>query len=223
VENVRQIRVLVVDDHGLMVEAVRLALDRERDIEIVGGVGAGRQVIPAVVLTRPEIVLLDIGMPEVDGLEVLDRLHAEHPEVKVVMLTGVSDSAVARDAIRRGAAAYVDKRVDPATLATTLRKVAVGTIPPPLFAASTEAHAPQLPALSTREREILTRVAAGRSNREIAGELWLSEQTVKYHLTNVYRKLGVKGRTGAIRFAFDHGILDPGVPVGAPESARRFG
>jgi DNA-binding NarL/FixJ family response regulator len=223
VENVRQIRVLVVDDHGLMVEAVRLALDREPDIEIVGGVGAGRQVVPAVVLTRPEIVLLDIGMPEVDGLEVLDRLHAEHPEVKVVMLTGVSDSAVARDAIRRGATAYVDKRVDPATLATTLRKVAAGTIPPPLFAASTEARAPQLPALSTREREILTRVAAGRSNREIAGELWLSEQTVKYHLTNVYRKLGVKGRTGAIRFAFDYGILDPGVPVGAPESGRRFG
>jgi DNA-binding NarL/FixJ family response regulator len=211
VENMRRIRVLVVDDHGLMVEAVRLALDPEADIEVVGEARCGGDVLPAVARRQPDVVLLDVRMPDVDGLTVLARLHARHPDVKVVMLSAISDPEVANEALRLGATAYLDKRVDPADLASTLRKAAAGEpcAQAPRRHGNGEDPAPGQLTLSPREREILGHVGNGLSNMEIARELWLSEQTVKYHLTNVYRKLGVKGRTGATRFAFEHGLVDP--------------
>ena len=216
----RRIRVLVVDDHGLMVEAVRLALEREEDIEIVGEARRGGDVLPEVARRQPDVVLLDIRMPDIDGLEVLEQLHESYPGVKVVMLSAIEDADVAREALRRGATAYVDKRTDPATLASILRRIATGE------SAGRAAGAPAPPGeapplggvrLTQREREIIARVAAGCSNAEIGRDLFLSEQTVKYHLTNVYRKLGVDGRAGAIRFWFEHGALDP---ANGPTSSR---
>ena len=216
VQIVRRIRVLVVDDHGLMVEAVRLALEREADIEVVGEARRGADVLPEVARRQPDVVLLDIRMPNVDGLEVLELLHERYPNVKVVMLSAIDDPEVAREALRRGALAYVDKRTDPATLASTLRRVTAGeevgrgiTVAGP----EVEAHSPPEVRLTEREREIVARVADGQSNSQIARELFLSEQTVKYHLTNVYRKLGVDGRAGAVRFWYEHGLLDAGADV----------
>jgi DNA-binding NarL/FixJ family response regulator len=199
----RRIRVLVVDDHGLMIEAVRIAMEREPDIEIVGEARSGRDVLPEVARRQPDIVLLDIRMPDVDGLTVLRALHARYPEVRVVMLSGITDPEVEREALLSGAVAYLDKRVDPATLAASLRRVMKGP------AAAVFAHAaapPETPTLTVREREILTHVSHGKSNADIAGSLWLSEQTIKYHLTSVYRKLGVKGRAGAVRYVYEHGL-----------------
>ena len=207
----RRIRVLVVDDHGLMVEAVRLALEREDDIDIVGDVQRGADVLPEIARRQPEVVLLDIRMPDVDGLTILARLHERYPTVKVVMLSAIDDPKVAEEALRLGAAAYLDKHTDPSTLASVLRRVAAGE---KLDPAATASDRPAQPAsaveasLTEREREILTRVAEGRSNAEVARDLFLSEQTVKYHLTSVYRKLGVEGRAGAIRFWFEYGLLD---------------
>ena len=210
VELVRRIRVLVVDDHGLMVEAVRLALEREGDIEIVGDARRGCDVAREVARRQPDVVLLDIRMPDVDGLEVLDQLHERHPQIRVLMLSAVDDPEVAQDAIRRGAVGFVEKKTDPGSLASAIRRVAAGgTANPEQSAADSGPAAPPTDVhLTQREREILGRVAAGRTNREIARELFLSEQTIKYHLTNLYRKLGVDGRAGAVRFWFERGLLE---------------
>jgi DNA-binding NarL/FixJ family response regulator len=208
-ETLRLIRVLVADDHGLIREAIRLALGPERDIEIVGEAERGDEVLVRVRESRPHLLLLDIKMPGLDGLEVLDRARAEYPSLKIAMLSAIDEPQVAEQALHRGAVAYLGKRIDPSALASTIRQIMDGEISMETFglARKTDGSGPD-PGLSPRESEILKRVAAGRSNREIAKELWLSEHTVKYHLTNVYRKLGVSGRTDAARYAFEHAIAD---------------
>jgi DNA-binding NarL/FixJ family response regulator len=209
-ETARTIRVLVADDHGLIREAIRLALDPEHDIGIVGEAERGDEVLQRVRESRPDVLLLDIKMPGVDGLEVLDRLRAEFPQLKTAMLSAIDEPEVAEQALQRGAVAYLGKRIDPAALASTVRQIMAGKISMETFGLAGKAKPGSGvdPGLSPRETQILKRVAAGRSNRAIAQELWLSEHTVKYHLTNVYRKLGVSGRTDAARYAFEHAIAD---------------
>jgi DNA-binding NarL/FixJ family response regulator len=201
----RPIRVLIVDDHGLMIEAIRIALEREPDIEIVGEARGGRAVLPEVARRQPDIVLLDVRMPDVDGLTVLHELHGRYPEIKVVMLTGVADEAVEREALLGGALAYLDKHIDPVTLAASLRDVMEGAATT-VVAHTTSAPSDTVSSLTQREREILAHLSRGASNAEIAASLWLTEQTIKYHLTNIYRKLGVKGRAAAVRYVFEHGL-----------------
>ena len=209
-KTLRPIRVLVADDHGLIREAIRLALGHEPDIEIVGEAERGDEVLVRVRESQPNLLLLDIKMPGLDGLEVLDRVRAEYPNLKTAMLSAIDEPQVAEQALQRGAVAYLGKRIDPAALASTIRQIMDGQISMETFglAHKTGGGSGPDPGLSPREAEILKRVAAGRSNREIAKELWLSEHTVKYHLTNVYRKLGVSGRTDAARYAFEHAIAD---------------
>jgi two-component system nitrate/nitrite response regulator NarL len=205
---VRPIRLFLVDDHGLVLQAVRLALEPHSDFEIVGDTTSGSEVLPRVGELQPHLVLLDIRMPGLDGLQVLDRLQEQHPDTKVVMLSGVEDAELAAEALRRGAKAFLGKGIDPAEVAPVLRKVFEGDVVtdalghPPGFAQEPR----DAFELTARELEILEQVAAGRSNKQIAREFWLSEQTIKYHLTNVYRKLGVTSRTEAARFAYDHGL-----------------
>ena len=204
----RPIRLLLADDHALVLQAVRFALEPEPDIEIVGEARSGSEVLPRVAETEPDIVLLDIKMPGLDGLELLDRLGKQYPETKVVMLSGVDDPELAAEALRRGAKAFLSKGIDPVDVAPVLRQVFEGKVLTELFgtAAEESVRAVEEFGLTGREREILERVATGRSNKQIAGEFWLSEQTIKYHLTNVYRKLGVSSRTEAARFAYDHAL-----------------
>lgn len=204
----RPIRLFLVDDHGLVLQAVRLALEPHPDVEIVGETTSGSEVLPRVAELQPDLVLLDVRMPGLDGLQVLDRLQEHHPDTKVVMLSGVEDADLAGEALRRGAKAFLGKGIDPAEVAPVLRQVFEGEV---VTEAVGNAAAFVQPAsdefeLTGREREILEQVAAGRSNKQIAREFWLSEQTIKYHLTNVYRKLGVSSRTEAARFAYDHGL-----------------
>ncbi len=208
-ETLRPIRVLVADDHGLIREAIRLALGPEPDIEVVGETGRGDEVIERVRDTRPNLLLLDIKMPGLDGLEVLELVRADYPQVKTAMLSAIDEPDVAEQALQRGAVAYLGKRVDPSALAPTLRQIMDGELSMETFGLARKgAGSGAEHGLSARETEILKRVAAGLSNREIAQRLWLSEHTVKYHLTNVYRKLGVSGRTDAAGYAFEHGIAD---------------
>jgi DNA-binding NarL/FixJ family response regulator len=208
-ETLRPIRVLVADDHGLIREAIRLALGPEPDIEVVGEAERGDEVIARVRESRPNLLLLDIKMPGLDGLEVLELVRADYPQVKTAMLSAIDEPNVAEQALQRGAVAYLGKRVDPSALAPTLRQIMDGELSMETFGlAQKGAGSGAEHGLSARETEILKRVAAGLSNREIAQQLWLSEHTVKYHLTNVYRKLGVSGRTDAAGYAFEHGIAD---------------
>jgi two-component system nitrate/nitrite response regulator NarL len=204
----RPIRLFLADDHGLVLQAIHLALEPHSEIEIVGETRSGSEVLPRVAETHPDIVMLDVRMPVLDGLQVLDRLHQQFPETKVVMLSGLDEPELAAEALRRGAKAFIGKAIDPAELAPILTQIIDGTLEAGSFGdseGSAEAASKDL-GLTAREREILGFVAAGRSNKQIAGELWLSEQTIKYHLTNLYRKIGVSSRTEAARFAYDHGL-----------------
>jgi DNA-binding NarL/FixJ family response regulator len=206
----RRIRVAVADDHGLIRDAIRLALEPEADLAIVCEAERGDEVLPRVRESHPDVVLLDIKMPGIEGLEVLRRLRAELPEVKVAILSGIGEPDVAAEALRLGAVAYLGKRIDPASLGPTIRAIMAGTLTAETFGllGSPTSAAAEQAGLSPRETQMLKRLAEGRSNREIARELWLSEHTVKYHLTNVYRKIGVKGRTEAARYAFEHAFAD---------------
>jgi two-component system, NarL family, nitrate/nitrite response regulator NarL len=205
---VRPIRLLLADDHALVLQAVRFALEPYQDIEIVAEANSGSEVLPRVGAARPDLVLLDIRMPGIDGLELLDRLRDQYPDAKVVILSAVDDPEVAAQAIRRGAKAFLGKGIDPGDIAPVLRQVFEGAVVTESLGSDVGVAVDPSDefGLTTREREILERVATGRSNKEIAGEFWLSEQTIKYHLTNVYRKLGVSSRTEAARFAYDHAL-----------------
>ena len=202
------LRVLVADDHRLMLAAVRRALADAPDFEIVHEVSVGSHVVPAVHESAPDVVLLDLRMPELDGLACLERLQKHHPEVAVVILSSYSDPEQIEAARRGGARGYVVKTVEPVDLATVLRTALSdssftvwGADPEPL-----EAPAGGDTTLSEREAAVLEAVARGLSNREIGRQLWISEQTVKFHLRNVYRKLGVSSRTEAARYAYRSGL-----------------
>ena len=195
-----------------MVKGIREALSTEQDIEIVGEATSGAQVLPLVARTSPDLLLLDLRMPELSGLEVLELMRQTHPDVRVAILSVHNDPAEIAGALERGACAYIIKSIDWADLGAAIRQAMSGTficLGPTVRTAAVEAEANgngNGAGLSGREVEILQGVARGLSNRAIASELWLSDQTVKFHLHNVYRKLGVNNRTEAARYAFEHGL-----------------
>jgi DNA-binding NarL/FixJ family response regulator len=203
----KPLRVLVADDHPLMLAALRRLLDESADFEIVAEVSVGSHVVPAVNETRPDVVLLDVRMPELDGITCLQRLRKQDPELAVVILSSYSDDEQIEAARAAGARGYVVKTVEPIDLPTVIKSALdegtfrVWGTPEP---ARSEPSA--TPLLSEREAAVLEAVARGLSNREIGQLLWISEQTVKFHLRNVYRKLGVSSRTEAARYAYRSGL-----------------
>jgi DNA-binding NarL/FixJ family response regulator len=204
----RRLKLLVADDHKLMLAAVRTALCDAPDIEIVGEANAGQEVLPLVGRTTPEVALIDLRMPGMDGLRCLELLHERHPNVKPIVFSGNDDPAAADAAFARGAVAYIHKTIDPCDLAAIIRQAVAGNVhfavsnPTPVENPASEWD------LTPRESEILHALAEGQSNRQIAGKFWLSEQTIKYHLTNIYRKLSVGGRTEAVHAAYEHGLIE---------------
>jgi DNA-binding NarL/FixJ family response regulator len=206
------IRVLLADDHRLILDALERAFEEVEGIEIVGAARDGRQVVPLIARTNPDLVLLDMRMPEMDGLSCLDRIRKHYPSVKVVMLSAFDDADRIRSALKRGASAYIVKTVNPLDLPAALRQVVEPTI---YFAAPAPDEEPAAAAgLTERETSMLRALARGLSNAAISKEFWVTEQTVKFHLTNIYRKLGVKNRTEATRYAYQHGLADELAAVG---------
>ncbi len=202
-------RVLIADDHRLMVEGTKRALERAGGFEIVGEAVTGVQVLPLVRRLKPELVLLDLRMPQMDGLTCLSKIRKEFPDVKVAILSVSQDPELIQAALKRGANAYIVKSVDPDDLAGALRQALDGNVF--TTAGVTEdpgERAARDAGLTERELGIIRAVARGLSNEAIAKELWVAEQTVKFHLTNIYRKLGVANRTEAARYAFEHGLVD---------------
>jgi DNA-binding NarL/FixJ family response regulator len=207
----RRLKVLIADDHELMVAAIRLALEQAADdFEVVATTSRGPQVLPLVAQTQPDVALLDLRMPGMDGLTCLELIRARHPNVKAVVLSGLDDPGVIRSAFTRGATAYIRKHIDPRDLPSALRQAVEGTVLHPTFGEPevTEADATKDVGLSDRELSILRALGDGMSNKQIAKEFWLAEQTVKFHLTNIYRKLSVATRTEAVRRGYQYGLLE---------------
>jgi DNA-binding NarL/FixJ family response regulator len=205
----RRLKVLLVDDHQLMLDAARASLEHEDDIVVVGQADSGEKVLPLVGQLGPDVVLLDVRMPGLDGLTVLEQLRRRYPSIAVVMFSGIEDTALVRACLERGAAAFVLKHVDPRDLAAAVRQVVSGVIFRPLdLLGSARENASEQTGLSKRELSILDALQSGGSNRDIAAGLFLAEQTVKFHLTNIYRKLGVSTRTEALRRAYELGLVE---------------
>jgi NarL family two-component system response regulator LiaR len=213
-----QVKLLIADDHRLMLEGIRLALADAPDMEIVAETSSGSQVVPLVRQTSADVVLLDLRMPGMDGLRCLESLRQRHPEVKTIVLSGNDDPDVIEAAFQRGAAAFILKRIDPADLAPVIRQAIDGNV---FYRVESRPAAPDTAAsgLTSREADILKALAEGLSNKQIARQFWLSEQTIKFHLTNIYRKLDVGSRTEAVRHAYEHGMIENPMLRATAESA----
>ena len=205
----RRLKVLIADDHELMVEAVRIALSQEKDeFEVVATTSRGTQVLPLITQTAPDIVLLDLRMPGMDGLACLEQIRKRHPIVKTVVLSGLEGAEVIRSAFNLGATAFIHKHVDPRDLPSALRQAVQGTVVHQTFgAAEDDEDLARSAGLSEKEITILSALSEGLSNKEMAQRFWLAEQTVKFHLTNIYRKLQVGSRTEAVRAAYERGLI----------------
>ena len=204
-----RLKVLIADDHRLIIAGIRRALEAEESFEVVGEATTGAQVLPLVGRADPDVVLLDLRMPKMDGLQCLEQLRTRHPDIKVVILSVFADEEHIRMALSRGASGYIVKTVNPRDLPSAIRQAVDGTVfhavGMPEVTEDSEARAA---GLTEREVSILKAVALGLSNQAIGKELWVTEQTVKFHLTNIYRKLGVANRTEAARYAYQHGLVE---------------
>jgi DNA-binding NarL/FixJ family response regulator len=200
-------KVLLADDHRLMIAGVRAALAGAEDIEVVGEALNGAQVLPLTNRLRPDLVLLDLSMPLMDGLACLAQLRQRFPEITVVILSAYSDPERIAAALRAGANGYIVKGVDSNDLAATLRQMLEETVYMPVGLPVQGETAAGAAGLTERELEILNLVAEGMSNRHVAARLVVTEQTVKFHLTNIYRKLKVSNRTEAARAAHRLGLV----------------
>ena len=207
------ISVLIVDDHPVVRQGLRALLEVQDGIEVAGEAGDGATALALATEKRaertPNVILLDLKLPGMDGIAVLNELQASRNPARVLVLTSVTDHAAAAVVMRAGAAGVLYKDVDPDALVRAIRAVHDGHLLLAPEAAGTllrPAHAPArgLDALTSREREVLAELARGRSNREIARVLGVSEKTVKAHVSSVLAKLGVQDRTQAALFAVRH-------------------
>jgi DNA-binding NarL/FixJ family response regulator len=209
------LKVLVADDHPLILQGLRRTLEACDDIDVVGEARSGDEVVPLVERRRPDVVLLDMRMPGMESAECIRQIARSWPEVKTVVLSASEDRATIDSAVAAGASAYVLKSVSALDVPALIRQVAAGytLYHAPADAGEGAAGAPNGaagPELTEREASILAAVAAGKTTKAISAELWVTEHTVKFHLTNIYRKLGVSNRSGAVRYAFEHGLAGNG-------------
>jgi two-component system, NarL family, response regulator LiaR len=207
----KAIRVLIVDDHAIVREGLRTFLGMLPDIQLAGEASGGEEALAAVARGKPQVVLMDLVMPGMDGIEATRRLHAEHPEVKVIALTSFSDDDKLYPVIKAGAVAYLLKDVGPRELAETIRAAARGEVrlAPEVTRRLMSGIAGEAPAgepLTERERQVLACLGRGLSNKEIAAELFISEKTVKTHVSNLLSKLHLADRTQAALYAVKHGL-----------------
>jgi DNA-binding NarL/FixJ family response regulator len=206
------IRVLIVDDHAVVREGLRTFLDLQDGIEVVGEAGDGEQAVREAERLRPDVVLVDLVMPKLDGVQTMRALRERVPLARAVVLTSYLDDERLLPAIRAGAAGYLLKSVQPQELARAVRTAAAGEalIDPAVAARLIEAldsgREDRAEQLTPREREVLALLARGFANKRIAAELGIAEKTVKTHVSNVLAKLGVSDRTQAALYASRLGL-----------------
>lgn len=212
-EHVFRTRLLIADDQPLILAGIRRTLEHNAGVEIVGEAASESQLLAMVERRRPDLVLLDPKLAGAGGLELVAEIRRRWPQIRTVVLSAGDD----RDAaLTAGASAYVIKSVSPTDLADVIALVSTGapipeprrTVRPvPSGRASASSRADRRDELTERERTILVAVCAGKTTSAISRELWISEHTIKFHLTNIYRKLGVGNRAGAIRYALEHRLV----------------
>ena len=202
------LRVLLADDHRLVLEGVRHALERDDDFQVVATTNSGADVADLVARHRPDIVVMDLRMPGVSGLQALDQIRARDSTTKVVMLSASERPDEIESALAHGADGFILKSVNPVDLPSALRQVHEGTVFHPGLGGGHDASATAADSAGLTDREVtlVRALARGLSNKQISEELWITEQTVKFHLRNIYRKLGVANRTGAAAWAHEHGL-----------------
>jgi DNA-binding NarL/FixJ family response regulator len=206
-----RIRVLIADDHQVVRQGLRSFLDVQDGIEVVGEAADGEECVGLAESLAPDVILLDLKMPGVDGIEALRMLRDRRVKAKVLVVTSFTDLDAVVPAVRTGAAGYVYKDIDPAALASAIRSVHAGhvlltqDIAAALIAGDISGS-DAVARLTEREREVLAEIARGRSNREIARVLVLSEKTVKTHVSAILMKLDLQDRTQAALYAVRHNL-----------------
>ena len=206
------IRVLIADDHPVVRQGLRTFLGVQEDIDVVGEAADGAEAVSRAESLTPDVILLDLNMPGVDGLTALHELRERGVTARVLVLTSVGERAKVLPVVRAGASGYLYKDVDPHALVQAIRAVHGGHVLFAPEAADAVLGADQggkdTAMLTGREREVLTQIARGRSNREIARALVVSEKTVKTHVSNILMKLGLQDRTQAALYAVRHGLAE---------------
>jgi DNA-binding NarL/FixJ family response regulator len=208
------IKVVLAEDHALMRDAVKLVFDEAADVELVGEVANGHDLLPLMARVAADFVLLDVQLPGLDGLGCLEALAAHHPRAKVAMLSAVEEPQVIESAFGRGSCGYILKSVNPFVLPGAIRQMIDGTvIHRSLAGQDRPSPATRSGGLTEKEVAVLVELCGGHTNKQIAARLWLSEQTVKFHLRNIYRKLEIKSRTEALRYAYEHDLVAASAPA----------
>ncbi|MDA2385354.1 response regulator transcription factor [Bacillus cereus] len=214
-----KIKVLLVDDHTVVLKGLAFFLSTQEDLELVGEANNGKEALVKVGETNPDVILMDLYMPEMDGVEATAYIKKEYPTVKVIVLTSFSDQAHVLPALRAGASGYILKDVEPDQLVEAIRSAYKGNIQlhPDIanallsqtlpVAEKEEEPSIQVDVLTARENEVLQLLAKGMSNKEIASVLVITEKTVKAHVSSILSKLNLSDRTQAALYAVKNGIV----------------
>ena len=211
------IRLLLVDDHPVVRKGTRDLLEQERDLEVVGEADSGEAAITQARALKPDVILMDVSMPGMNGIEATRRIKAEHGGIGVLVLTSYDDDAYVFALLEAGAAGYLLKNVSEDELLNAVRAVAAGesALHPSVARkvlerfSTHQTPSPPEESLSPRELEVLRIAATGRTNKEIARDLAISPRTVQVHLANIFSKLGVGSRTEAVLYGIKRGWIDP--------------
>jgi len=218
------ISIMIADDHALLRQGIRNILELEPDFQVIGEASDGEEAIAKTITLAPDILLLDINMPKVNGLEVIKRITEEQKNSKIIVLTMHDDESYVLEVVRTGAAGYLLKDIEPGMLVTAIRKVYGGesyiypTLAKSLFSEISRCQEKKPEALTNikhrreegltyRELEVLQLVCKGLSNLDIAKNMFLSEKTIKNHLTSIFRKISVNDRTQAVLYAIKNKIV----------------
>ena len=204
----RPIRILTADDHPLLREGIAAVLANETDIVVVAQAADGREAVEQFRAHRPDVTLMDLQMPVMNGTDAIQAIRREDPDARIIVLTTYSGDAQAVRALKAGASGYLLKSMVRKQLVETIRGVHGGrkVIPPEIAVEMAEHHSDD--ALTEREIEVLREVAAGNANKMVARRLAVSEETVKAHMKNILSKLGASDRTHAVTIALRRGIID---------------
>ena len=203
----KQIRILIADDHPVVREGLGALVRSQKDMRVVGEAANGQQAVQQFLRQRPDVLLLDLRMPEMNGIEAIHAILEKAPKAKIIVLSTYSGDEDIYRALQAGAKAYLLKDSPRAQLLESIRGVHTGQLSiPPVIGAMLAARM-QAPKLTKREMDIISLVVAGKCNKEIGASLGVTEGTVKVHTAHIFKKLGATGRTNAIRIALERGIV----------------